>query len=173
MCVCGSFSKLRHGPLPHTDPKLPPLAVSPPTQLANTRVSMSYVWAPRRHAAVAASRRCVGSPCDYACDHAAPFLVTPPSPQSVAAVSLRSSCLSPNFRRAFPRQSSAAIPVLTSTALLAPLHSILACSFLLLTFCVQACSDAAIFEPRARHHISSRHGCEHLTAIASDPKREA
>ena len=98
----------------------------------------------------------VGSPCDYACDHAAPFLVTPPSPQSVAAVSLRSSCLSPNFRRAFPRQSSAAIPVLTSTALLAPLHSILACSFLLLTFCVQACSDAAIFEPRARHHISSR-----------------
>ena len=46
----------------------------------------------------------------YACDHAAPFLVTPPSPQSVAAVSLRSSCLSPNFRRAFPRQSSRCHP---------------------------------------------------------------
>lgn len=74
MCVCGSFSKLRHGPLPHTDPKLPPLAVSPPTQLSRETHEFRggpplgsaqpavALWAPR--AIMPAT-------------HAAPFLVTP------------------------------------------------------------------------------------------------
>ena len=97
-CACeGSFSKLRHGPLP----KLPPLAVSPPTQLSHKHTS--FVGGPtfghRARAAVAGAADPVVRL--FCLRHALPSLSPPPSPQSVAAASLRSSC--PNFRRAFPR----------------------------------------------------------------------
>ena len=83
-CACeGSFSKLRHGPLP----KLPPLAVSPPTQLSHKHTS--FVGGPtfghRARAAVAAAADPVVRL--FCLRHALPSL----SPRPVATV--RGGCV--------------------------------------------------------------------------------
>lgn len=127
----GSFSKLRHGPLPsHRWPFHLP---------HNFREKHTSFGVLRLGTAPSRSRR--SSTADpvvrlFCLRHALPSL-SPPRRHSPWRL-CRCDRPSPNFRRAFPRQSSAAIPALTSTALLALLHSILACSFLLLTLCVQA-----------------------------------